>query len=95
MSTPAGMSVRSATSRPMRVAFHGVSGAGLRTTVLPVARAWPSLASVTSNGKFHGVMAPTTPTGSLTIRRALTPPRKSVASGSRCSHSNSSMSLVG
>ncbi len=50
LTTPAGMSVRSATRRPMRVVFHGVSGAGLRTTVLPVASAWPSLASATSNG---------------------------------------------
>ena len=51
------------------VAFHGVSGAGLSTTVLPVASAWPSLFEVTSKGKFHGTMAPTTPTGSRQIRR--------------------------
>ena len=50
LSTPAGMSVCSATSRPMRVALNGVSGAGLSTTVLPVASAWPSLLIVTSNG---------------------------------------------
>ena len=79
----------------MSVAFHGVSGAGFSTTVLPVARAWPNLARVTSNGKFQGAMAPTTPTGSLTTRRVLVPPRKSAASGSRVSHSNSSMSLIG
>jgi hypothetical protein len=48
--TPSGKSVRSATRRPMRVAFHGVSGAGLRITVLPVARAWPILLMVTSKG---------------------------------------------
>ena len=54
MRTPGGKSVCSATSRPSRVAFHGVSGAGLRITVLPVARACPSLFSVTSSGKFHG-----------------------------------------
>ena len=89
------MSVCSATRRPIRVAFHGVSGAGLSTTVLPVARAWPSLVIVTSNGKFQGVMAPTTPTGSLMIRRALSPPLKSSASASRCSQSNSSMSRIG
>ena len=50
LTTPAGMSVRSATRRPIRVAFQGVSGAGLSTTVLPVARAWPSLVMATSNG---------------------------------------------
>ena len=61
---PGGMSVCSAISRPSRVALNGVSGAGLSTTVLPVASAWPSLWMVTSNGKFHGTIAPTTPTGS-------------------------------
>ena len=71
LSTPGGKSVCSATSRPSRVAFHGVSGAGLRITVLPVARACPSLFSVTSRGKFHGTMAPTTPTGSFQICRVL------------------------
>ena len=48
--TPAGKSVCSATSRPMRVAFHGVLGAAFRMTVLPVASAWPSLLMVTSKG---------------------------------------------
>ncbi len=50
LTTPAGMSVCSATRRPISVAFHGVSGAGLSTTVLPVARACPSLLIETSNG---------------------------------------------
>ena len=67
LSTPGGNSVCSATRRPRRVAFHGVSGAGLRMTVLPVASACPSLFNVTSSGKFHGTMAPTTPTGSFQI----------------------------
>ena len=49
-STPAGKSVRSATSRPMRVAFQGVLGAAFKMTVLPVARPWPSLLMVTSKG---------------------------------------------
>ena len=93
--TPGGKSVCSATSRPIRVAFHGVSGAGLSTTVLPVARAWPSLLIVTSNGKFQGTMAPTTPTGSFAIRRVLRPPMKSSASGRRVSQANSSISLIG
>jgi hypothetical protein len=41
--TPGGMSVRSATMRPSAVAHQGVSGAGFSTTVLPAARAGPSL----------------------------------------------------
>jgi hypothetical protein len=48
--TPGGKSVRSATSRPIRVAFHGVFGAAFRITVLPVASDGPSLFMVTSNG---------------------------------------------
>ena len=72
LTTPAGMSVCSAMSRPSRVALNGVSGAGFSTTVLPVASAWPSLWMVTSNGKFHGTIAPTTPTGSRhTFRRGV------------------------
>jgi len=89
------MSVRSATRRPRRVAFHGVSGAGFRTRVFPVASAWPTLFSVTSKGKFHGTMAPTTPAASFQIRRELSVPRRSSASGSSVSHSNSSISFVG
>ena len=34
----------------MRVAFHGVSGAGFRIIVLPVASAWPIFWIDTSNG---------------------------------------------
>ena len=49
-STPGGMSVRSATSRPIRVAFHGVFGAAFKITVLPTARPVPSLLIVTSKG---------------------------------------------
>ena len=89
------MSVCSATIRPSRVAFHGVSGAGFSTTVLPVARAWASLVMDTSKGKFHGTMAPTTPTGSLTMRRELRLPRKSVASARSSSQTNSSISWAG
>ena len=50
LKTPGGMSVCSATIRPRSVAFQGVSGAGLSTTVLPVARAWATLVIPTSNG---------------------------------------------
>ena len=96
LTTPAGMSVFSAMSRPSRVALNGVSGAGLSTTVLPVARACPSLLMVTSNGKFHGVMAPTTPTGSChTFRVVFTPVTETTVSPRSVSHGKVSMSLAG
>ena len=86
LTTPAGMSVSSAMSRPSKVADHGVSGAGLSTTVLPAARAGPSLARFRLRGKFHGVMAPTTPTASRRISRRWGWPKTS-RSGSQCSYS--------
>ena len=69
LTTPAGMSVSSAMSRPSTVAHQGVSGAGLSTTVLPAARAGPSLARLIWWGTFHGVMAPTTPVASRRTQR--------------------------
>ena len=63
--------------------------------MLPVARAWPSLFSVTSTGKFHGTIAPTTPTGSFHTCRVLDVPRRSTASGRSVRQSNSSISLIG
>ena len=77
LTTPAGMSVSSAISRPSTVAHHGVSGAGFSTTVLPAARAGPSLARLIWWGTFHGVMAATTPVGSRTSQRRAGMPRGS------------------
>ena len=74
LSTPAGMSVSSATMRPRMVAVHGVSGAGLSTTVLPAASAGPTLARLICMGKFHGVIAPTTPAGSRRRKRCVVIP---------------------
>ncbi len=69
-----GMSVFSAMTRPTSAAHHGVSGAGFSTTVFPAASAGPSLAKLIWCGKFHGVMAPTTPNGSrTTVRLVLMP----------------------
>src|SRR6202000_1487348 len=56
LTTPAGMSVFSAMMRPHLSALHGVSMAGLSTIVFPVARIWPTLLLMISNGKFHGVV---------------------------------------
>ena len=69
--TPAGMSVFSTMRRPRRVAFHGVSGAGLSTHVLPMASTGPSLLRMISIGKFHGTMTPTTPIGSFHTSRSV------------------------
>ncbi len=94
LTTPGGMSVCSAINRPSRVAFHGVFGSGLSTTVLPAASAGPSLLRITSIGKFDGVMAATTPTGSLTTVRALRSPNNPPPSSLR-SQPNSSISRAG
>src|ERR1043166_1221548 len=69
LNTPAGMSVSSATSLPIHVAEYGVSGAGFRITVQPAASAGASFDRLSMNGKFHGVIAPTTPIGSRTTSR--------------------------
>ena len=44
-------------------AVSGVSDAGLSTTVLPAASAGAIFHDERRNGKFHGTIAPTTPTG--------------------------------
>lgn len=50
------------------IAVTGVNSAGFRTTVHPAARAGPSFQAVVSNGAFHGVIAPTTPTGRREVK---------------------------
>src|SRR5699024_2348280 len=45
------------------IADKGVSGEGFKTAVQPAAKAGPSLRVIMELGKFHGVIAPTTPTG--------------------------------
>jgi hypothetical protein len=52
-------------------AENGVSDAGLTTTVQPAAIAAAALRVIIADGKFHGVMQATTPTGSrrTVIRR--------------------------
>ena len=48
----------------MNTPDHGVKVAGLNTTVLPVSSAGSALRHMTFIGKFHGLMMPTTPSGS-------------------------------
>ena len=69
--TPAGKPARSPSSA-MASAESGVSLAGFTTKAQPAASAGPALRVIMALGKFHGVMAATTPTGCLmTIIRPL------------------------
>ncbi len=47
----------------MKSAVSGVSSAGFSTTVQPAANAGASFQAIIRVGKFHGMIAPTTPTG--------------------------------
>jgi hypothetical protein len=69
-STPFGTPARSA-SEASASAEKGVCEAGLTTVVQPAASAGPTLRVIIATGKFHGVMQPTTPMGSLTTRMRL------------------------
>jgi hypothetical protein len=86
LSTPAGMSVSSATSLPIHVAAYGVSGAGFSTAVQPAASAGVSFDRFSMNGKFHGVIRPVTPIGSRMTSRFDCIPKNSCTPSSR-SHS--------
>jgi hypothetical protein len=48
-------------------AVSGVSLAGLSTTVQPAASAGATFHEARLSGKFHGTIAPTTPTGSRSV----------------------------
>ena len=66
LTTPAGTPASSSSSTK-RSASSGVSSAGLRTTVLPQTSAGAIFQDGIAIGKFHGVIAPTTPTGRRTL----------------------------
>ena len=61
-STPASSSVLPITSAHIAAFIDG-----LKSTVLPAARAAASLRNGSVNGKFHGVMSATTPNGSTKV----------------------------
>ena len=63
LSTPGGS--RCPTSLAHNRIETGVCSAGLRTTQLPAASAGASFHAAISSGKFHGMIKPTTPSGSL------------------------------
>ena len=69
--TPAGKPACSAKCANAK-ALKGVSSEGRVTTVQPTANAGDILRVIMAKGKFHGVMAPTTPIGCLiaTTRRS-------------------------
>src|ERR1700737_5503306 len=63
LSTPGG---RTSAVRPARIrSVKGVLDAGLMTVQLPAASAGAIFHAAISNGKFHGIIWPTTPSGSL------------------------------
>src|SRR5580704_1334117 len=64
--TPAG-SPASVSSSPNLTPSTGVSEAGLKTTALTAASAGAILRAGIANGKFHGVITETTPTGSRNV----------------------------
>src|SRR5208282_5954493 len=64
LTTPAGIPASAASSANAR-ADKGVSSAGLATMVQPAASAGAILRASMAMGKFHGVIAAATPTGSL------------------------------
>ena len=71
LNTPAGTPARSASSARAR-AERGVAVAGFTTIGHPAARAGPALRVIIAAGKFQGVTAAVTPTGSrvTTIRQS-------------------------
>src|ERR1700685_2933136 len=51
----------------------GAFSAGVSTTVQPVASAGPIFQIDAESGPFHGMMAPTTPTGSFNVKEMYSP----------------------
>ena len=71
LKTPAGRPISSMISARIN-AFSGASFDGLRTIVQPAASAGATLPMIWWRGKFQGVIIPTTPIGSLTIKELRT-----------------------
>src|SRR5882724_1727196 len=66
LTTPSGKPA-SRINSPRRRMESGVCSAGFRTTVQPEANAGPSFHAAINSGKFHGIICPTTPTGSRRV----------------------------
>ncbi len=65
-SAPGGSPAATAIS-PSSRAVSGVSCAGFKTTAHPAASAGATFHEARFSGKFHGTIAPTTPTGSRNV----------------------------
>src|SRR5206468_4087190 len=78
LNAPAGKPASSASSAKSR-AVSGVSEAGFSTTVQPAASAGANFQLAMLSGKFHGTIAPTTPTGSRKVYVRKGPSTGSVA----------------
>ncbi|CAM5519154.1 hypothetical protein FALB51S_04023 [Frigidibacter albus] len=72
LTSPAGMPACTDSSA-MRSVAKGVISDGFSTTALPAASAGPSFQPAIEIGKFQGVIAPTTPKGSVTIMPSWSP----------------------
>jgi hypothetical protein len=72
LTTPGGTPA-SRQSSPSRSGVNGASSAGFSTTVQPVASAGPIFQIDAVSGPFHGMMAPTTPTGSFSVKEKISP----------------------
>ena len=66
LSTPGGKPASRASSA-MRISDKDAVSEGFKTTEFPIAKAGPSFHAPIIIGKFQGIIAPTTPTGSLCI----------------------------
>ena len=82
-STPPGRPTSSAISA-IRYPAPGASGETFTITVHPASSAGATLIRMSGSGAFHGMIAPTTPTGSRT-RRPNPPPASDVALGEKAS----------
>ena len=66
-SSPSGRPASANTAANIAPPATGVCGSGLRTTALPSASAGATTRIPRTLGEFHGVIAPTTPTGTRRI----------------------------
>src|SRR6202012_2105442 len=85
LTTPSGTPA-SSESRASSAIDSGVCSAGLITIVQPLASAGASFLTTISNGRFQGVIAPTTPTGWRSVEEGKGPPNEAGEEISRADH---------
>ena len=94
LTTPGGMSVCWSMIRANARPASGVSGDGLRTTVLPAASALDTFITFRLCGKFHGVSTETTPRGSWRSSVVPAAPYASIGSSVNCAASSPACSAM-